>query len=167
MATETLAPDGVSAPDGWTLAAGSDKPSACASNDGATSYIQSGTTPNTVQRLTLANPVTMPTNAVINYLRVRTACKRSGAVSAGYMRQVSVGVDTSESAEALAGASFTLLSTDFTAQPNGSVWNLSALQNAIVGIKNTSAESVDCTQLDGLINYRTRPRHGMGSVGAG
>lgn len=54
MATTTLSPDGVTTPDDWTLAVGASKVAAVASpDDDATSYINSGTTINTVQTFTV------------------------------------------------------------------------------------------------------------------
>lgn len=54
MATTTASPDGTTSPDNWTLAAGASKVAAVAlPDDDATTYLNSGTTIDTVQTFTV------------------------------------------------------------------------------------------------------------------
>jgi hypothetical protein len=153
VATETLVCDAVGSTDNWSLAAGSTKVAAVATNDGDTSRIESGTTSNTIQQFTLANPTAIASGDTINSVTLYAVCKRGGTPPGDYTVSAVLGGNTSDGTSRTSGASYAETSETFTTKPGGGAWTLTDVNNLVLQIRNTQTRNILATQLYAVVDY--------------
>jgi len=153
VATETLVCDAVGTTDNWTLAAGSTKVAAVATDDGDTSRIESGTTSDTIQQFTLANPTAIASGDTINSVTLYAVCKRGGTPPGNYTVSAVLGGNTSDGTSRTSGASYAATSETFTTKPGGGAWTLTDVNNLVLQIRNTQTRNILATQLYAVVDY--------------
>ena len=154
MATEQLLLSAVGSPDNWILVAGSTKVVACQTpDDDATSYIRSGTTANTEQRFTLADPADIGAGDTINFVTVRIRHQRASTPAGNIQSSLTVGASTTYGTAVATGVSFADQSIQYDDVPGGTGWTLSNLNDLIAGVRNTLARDVHCTTIEVIVDY--------------
>jgi hypothetical protein len=153
VATETLVCDAVGSTDNWSLAAGSTKVAAVATDDGDTSRIESGTTSGTIQQFTLANPANIASGDTINSVTLYAVCKRGGTPPGNYTVSAVLGANTTDGTSRTSGASYAETSETFSARPGGGAWTLTDVNNLVLQIRNTQTRNILATQLYAVVDY--------------
>jgi hypothetical protein len=168
MATEQLLLASVGDSDGWILAAGASKVTACqAPDDEATSYIRSGTSTGTVQLFYLMSPVQLREGDTINSVSIRIRHRRAGT-PAGSVQSMLVTPDGSlYGAEVGTGAGFADRTDLFSLNPLGDAWTMADLEALQAGLRNTLSREVHCTTVAVVVDYSPYVPAASVLVGAG
>lgn len=157
MALETLAMAAVSSPDSWTLGAGASKVVAVATNDGDTSFINSGTTNGTQEQFSTNDPATIGAGDAIASVAIRATCKRGGSQNANYVVTAVVGANTSAGATQTSTSVYAETTDTFATKPGGGAWTLADVQALEVRIQNAQGRDVRCTLLVVDVTYTPAP----------
>lgn len=151
--SDVLAVTGAATPDSWALGAGASKVVAVAANDGDTSFLLSGSTANTQQQFTLADPPHIQPGDVISSVTLRATCRRnSNPGGSVQLTAVLAGNTAAGTAQATAN-NYADFSSTFTARPGGGAWTLADVQSLAVRIQNTQSRDVACTKIDAIVNF--------------
>jgi len=151
--TDAMAATGAVAPDNFTLAAGADKVTAVAVNDGNTSYLTSGSAANTQQQFALANPAHIQPGDTINSVTLRATCSRNSTPAGSIVLTAVLGGNASAGATHGTGNGYADFTDTFTSRPGGGAWTLKDVQNLEIRIQNTQSRDIACTRFDALVSF--------------
>ena len=140
-------------PDSWTLSAGASKVAAVAANDGDTSFLLSGSTANTQQQFTLADPSHFQPGDIINSVTLRATCRRNSTPAGNVLLTAVLAGNTSAGAAQGTGSGYAEFSQTFATRPGGGAWTLADVQNLEARIQNTQTRDVACTRFDALVSF--------------